>query len=243
MGGTDLGRTVVTVNNPWNTELGKAEGAAVATTRWSGLLRTLGYTVFIVYLVLGVLAVLGGLVTLFSDGASTGLPLLGGGILIALLGAIIAAPLLAISSYLAMGAHKTLAEVAHLEQTGRPLNAIGVQAAAPPAPAAPAPTPPTPAPPAPAPSPPALPPPATPAPVAPAPMPAPPVAPIAAPPPPAPTPPPAAAPAPAPAPATLPPTGTPSPGDAPGFYDDPDDPGYVRYWGGTMWTDTRMRRP
>jgi hypothetical protein len=228
----------VTVNNPWTVELGKAETAAVATTRWSGLLRTLGYTVFIVYLVLGVLVLISGLATLFSDDSSNGLTLLGGGVLVALLGAIIAAPLLAISSYLAMGAHRSLAEVAHLEQTGRSMSLVGLGAAAAPvaAPAAPAPpAPPVSAPPAPvaaAPAPPA------PAPAPPAPAPPAPVA--AAPAPPAPAPP--APPAPEPQP-TLPPTGAPGPGDAPGFYDDPEDPGYVRYWGGSMWTDTRMPRP
>jgi hypothetical protein len=261
----------VTVNNSWSIELGKAETAAVATTRWTGLLRTLGYTVFIVYVVLGVLALLAGVVTLFSDGASTGLPLIGGGLLVALLGAIIAAPLLAISSYLAMGAHKSLAEVAHLEQTGRPLNAVGLApataviapAATPAAPvvqapevtAAPAPAPAPPAPPAPAAVPAAAPappapapapaPPAPPAPTAAAPAPAPPAPTAAAPAPPAPAPAPPAPPAPpaaSPQP-TIPPTGAPRPGDAPGFYDDPDDPSKVRYWGGSMWTETRMPRP
>lgn len=258
----------MTVNNSWSIELGKAETAAVATTRWTGLLRTLGYTVFIVYVVLGVLTLLAGVVALFSDGVSTGLPLIGGGLLLALLGAIIAAPLLAISSYLAMGAHKSLAEVAHLEQTGRPLNAVGLApatavidpsaapaapaapapaVAAAPAPPAPAPAPPAPAPPAPAPAPVAAPAPAPPVPAPPAPAPAPPApAPAAAapaPPAPAPTPPAPPAPAAAPPQPTIPPTGAPRPGDAPGFYDDPDDPSKVRYWGGSMWTETRMPRP
>lgn len=29
----------------------------------------------------------------------------------------------------------------------------------------------------------------------------------------------------------------------PGFYEDPEDPARLRYWAGTVWTDTRMRKP
>ena len=73
-------------------------------------MRVVGYVVFFIYGIVGVLtAVIGFFVGIANDGLGAGLAYLFGGAFLVVFGAIIAAPLIAIASYLTMRAHQALA--------------------------------------------------------------------------------------------------------------------------------------
>jgi hypothetical protein len=99
------------------TETVKAELAAQATTRWAGVLTALGYVVFYVHLAVAAVLLIAGLAA--DEGFEVLIGLVAA-IWTAVLGAVIAAPLLAFSSYLTMGARRTLADIARAYDADMP---------------------------------------------------------------------------------------------------------------------------
>ena len=114
---------IVVARIDYQQSLTKAEVSATATTRWGGFLRILGYAAFFITLAVAVIAFIVGLAMLgSSDGPAAGGSLILGSIAVAIYGAVVAAPLLAVSSYLTMGAHRALADI-ELQRMNLPVQA------------------------------------------------------------------------------------------------------------------------